>query len=152
MKLSLLSVSIRALVLAMVLSWPALSLAAQPPGAKSAPTNSAAVVEIAKSVFIIPSGPKEGRNPFFPRSKAEMPVVKSKEAVVDTTSLVLNGLTGPPKRMAMINGRTLEVGETAELKLRDGRKLAVECLEIRDDMAILKVGNERKELRLRSGI
>ncbi len=67
-------------------------------------------------------------------------------------SLVLNGITGPPRRTAMINGRTLEAGEDAEVKDHNGSKTRIKCLEIKDDSAIIEIisTGERKELRLRS--
>src|ERR1051326_4155852 len=83
-------------------------------------------VPIPQSVFVIPSQPSEGRNPFFPQSRmgfqATPPSTKPHENVIDTSSFVLNGITSPPKRTAMINGRTFEVGEAGEVKLPSGAK------------------------------
>jgi hypothetical protein len=105
-----------------------------------------------QSVFEIPASPKDGRNPFFPRSKSEAPVVAQKAAVIETGSFVLNGITSPPKRTAMINGRTFEVGEAGEVKFQNGARVLITCIEIRDDAAVIKVGDQRRELRMRAGI
>ncbi len=118
-------------------------------------TNAVAVVaepEIPKSVFIYPRTPKDGRNPFFPDSNTGMEQPKAKEAAVDPMSLVLNGITSPPRRTAMINGRTFEPGESGEIRLPGGKKLLITCYEIREGSAVITIGNERRELRLRSGI
>ena len=105
-----------------------------------------------QSVFVIPASPTDGRNPFFPSSKPQAPVVAQKAAVIETGSFVLNGITSPPKRTAMINGRTFEVGEAGEVKFQNGARVLITCLEIRDDTAIIKVGDQRRELRMRAGI
>ena len=93
-----------------------------------------------QSVFEIPASPKDGRNPFFPRSKTEAPVVAQKAAVVESVSFVLNGITSPPKRTAMINGRTFEVGEAGEVKFANGMRVSIRCVEIRDDAATIEAG------------
>src|SRR5437588_4452350 len=68
-------------------------------------------VPLPQSVFNTPSQPSEGRNPFFPQSTVRVVVpTVTKEHPLDTTLFVLNGITSPPKRMAMINGRTFEPG------------------------------------------
>jgi hypothetical protein len=117
----------------------------------SADTSIEVAFQVPQSVFVIPASPREGRNPFFPRSKTEAPVIKRPDAV-ENYPIVLNGITSLPKRMAMINGRTFESGETGDIKLQDGTKVSVQCLEIRDDSAIIVVGTLRRELRLRNGI
>ncbi len=101
-------------------------------------------------MFVIPSSPKDGRNPFFPQSRIDAP--KPKDAPADFSGIVLNGITSPPKRTAMINGRTFEQGESAEIKFSNGVKLLIKCEEIRTDSAIISVEGQRRELRLRFGL
>src|SRR5437868_15323343 len=62
-------------------------------------------VPLPQSIFNVPSQPSEGRNPFFPQStvRVVVPTKLSRENPVDTTLFVLNGITSPPKRTAMIN-------------------------------------------------
>ena len=107
---------------------------------------------VPQSVFVIPATPKDGRNPFFSRLKSEAPVVAQKATAIETVTFVLNGITSPPKRTAMINGRTFEVGETGEVKFPNGMRISIRCLEIRDDAAIILVADQRRELRMRAGI
>ena len=88
----------------------------------SATTNATApaVIEIPKSVFVVPANAKEGQDPFFPAVQEEKVASNDQKAPrVDISALVLNGITSPPKRMAMINGRTFEPGETGEVKSPD---------------------------------
>ena len=110
-------------------------------------------VAIPQSVFAVPAQPSEGRNPFFPQS-ASRPVVPTpnKPDQVDTTSIVLNGITSPPKRTAMINGRTFEPGEEGEVRLPSGNKMLIKVEEIKAESAIILVGGQRRELRLRAGV
>jgi hypothetical protein len=122
------------------------------PGAdRTVPTVS--LVEIPQSVFLIPSNPRDGRNPFFPQSVVAAPVVTWKpNSPVDLSSFVLNGITSPPKRTAMINGRTFEAGEEGEVKLASGGKALIKCEAIRADSAVIVVNGQRRELRLRLGL
>jgi len=141
----------------------ALSLAAaekKTTDAAAKPTAQASAVKIAsKAVTDVPI-PKStfeittaARNPFFPNAGQQTTAKvitpdpnppKPQEAV-----LVLNGLTGPPKRTAMINGRTFEAGEEGEVRLPSGSKQLVKCEEIKDSSVIILVAGQRRELRLR---
>jgi len=113
----------------------------------------ASAPEIPKSVFNIPANAREGRNPFFPNSVTEKKPVKASPDVLDASSIVLNGITSPPKRTAMINGQTFEEGESGDIKLSNGARLPIKCLEIRADSALIDVkGSQKRELRLRNGI
>ena len=108
---------------------------------------------IPQSVFTIPATPKDGRNPFFPQSAQALPQINKPNSPIDTSALVLNGITpNGPRRTAMINSRTFEVGEEAEIKLPSGNKVMIKCLEIHEDGALIEVGGQRRELRMRGGL
>jgi hypothetical protein len=148
--------SARLLVLALV----AMGLGAQAaPGnpAKTAPepsgSSTAVQAEIPQSVFIIPVTAKEGRNPFFPHSIAEAPVATPRATVLDTSGVVLNGVTSRPTPMVMINGVTFVKGEEHEIRLPSGARVKVRCDEIREDSALVLVnGVLARELRMRAGL
>ncbi len=111
--------------------------------------------EIPLSVFVVANSPKEGRNPFFPQSVVVPPPAapeKPKEPSLDTSAFVLNGITSPPKRTAMINGRTFEEGEEGEVRLPTGSKTMIRCAEIKSDSAVIIINGQRRELRMRMGI
>jgi hypothetical protein len=107
-------------------------------------------VPIPPSVFIIPTTPGNGRNPFFPNSRRYDP--KPNANPIDANAIVLNGITSPPKPTAMINGRTFEEGETGDIKLRNGSRLAIVCVEIGLNSAVVEVNGQKRELHLRAGI
>jgi hypothetical protein len=124
-----------------------------PATSRTSAVPSVTLVEIPKSLFEVPANPRDGRNPFFPQSIPAAPVVPvNPNAPLDFSSFVLNGITSPPKRTAMINGRTFEAGEEGEVKLASGGKAMIKCEQIRADSAVIIVNGQRRELRLRFGL
>jgi hypothetical protein len=124
------------------------------PAADKAPARAVAdpvSAAIPQSVFTVPANAAEGVNPFFPNSRLTpdpLPVKPTTQEVI----FVLNGITSPPKRTAMINGRTFEVGEEGEVRLTGGAKALIKCTEIGDSKAIILYNGQRRELRLRAGL
>lgn len=109
-------------------------------------------IAMPQSVFTVPSQSSPARNPFFPQSTVvafKQPPVKKPD---DISSLLLDGITSPPRRTAMINGRTFEIGEAGEVKPRAGGKVWMKCIEIKSDSAVIEVDGQRHELRLRPGV
>jgi hypothetical protein len=101
----------------------------------------------------VATSPKQGRNPFFPRSTfANTSTTTNRPPPIDTSGVVLNGLTSPPRVSAMINGRTFEPGETGEIRLNNGAKVMVRCLEIKADAVVAMIGSQRCELHLRRAL
>jgi hypothetical protein len=126
--------------------------AAKPPAAIAAGASSAqlpAEDAIPKSVFQTPPNPAQGWNPFFPNSAAFSPSPVPPPTNAPDAVLVLNGINGATKRLAMINGRTFEAGEEGEVRLPSGSKILVKCVEVRDRSVIIQVGGQRRELKLR---
>jgi hypothetical protein len=129
---------------------------APPPAA----TNAAPVqAEIPKSVFLIPSRPEEGKDPFFPRSTRlfATAVVKTNPQPTTTPApapvveLRLNGISGAADhRLAIINNQTFEVNEEGEVPTNPGRA-RIRCLEINADSVTVQVGGVQRVLHLRPG-
>jgi hypothetical protein len=124
-----------------------------PAGKSSVAAATNATQEIPKSVFTIPNAGGVARDPFFPTR-----IIQGEVATVQPTNsrpstlgcLTLKGLSGAPSSpLAMINGRTMARGEDAEINTDCGR-LLVHCVDITTNSAIVEVGGERRELRLRS--
>jgi len=111
--------------------------------------------EIPQSVFTIPATSGVARDPFFPSRIIQAQVAKpaatnATARVASLSCLVLKGLSGTPSNpLAMVNGRTMARGEDAEIVTDCGR-LLVHCVDITTNSAIVEVGGERRELRLRS--
>ncbi len=141
----------------LLMTLPAVTAQRTPPPTVSPPASTNQLQEIPKSIFVVPATPKEGRNPFFPNSAPQpVPVDLTKGPNTPSSDIwrliVLNGITSPPKRTAMINGRTFEQGESGEVKLPNGMKVLLKCEEIRADSAVIILDNQRRELRLRFGL
>lgn len=80
-----------------------------------------------------------GRDPFFPNSTRRVPKVK-KVAPTETAPGKAEDLEGPDLSLfqlkgsfgdvALINGKTIEVGETAVIKTARGEEFTVECIKV----------------------
>lgn len=125
---------------------------AKAPAKKAAAPPKPLEIVATKSVFSVPTNPKDGRNPFYPKSQIAATVPKESVKSIEISAFVLNGITGPPRRSAMINGRTFLPGEEGEVRLQNGAKVLIKCTEIRDESAIITVGGTQRELRMRMGI
>ena len=140
--------AVTALSVATVNSAPA----AKTPDAKAPAAE--AEVQIPKSVFTVPNTAGVARDPFYPnriiQAEVSKPTTNAAPRVASLSCLVLKGLSGTPSSpLAMVNGRTMARGEDAEIVTECGR-LLVHCVDITTNSAIVEVGGERRELRLRS--
>lgn len=96
------------------------------------PEEAAVTATIPQSVFVIPSTEKEGKDPFFPRSKRlfATPVVPvPTNQVVTLGDLTIAGISSGEKPLVIINNVTFGVGDTAEI-ISGGRRISIQCLEI----------------------
>jgi hypothetical protein len=149
------------LLLAAALLSPAFAAhAAKPPagasGRTKAATNAVPVEpEPAKSVFVIPSSSKEGKDPFFPQSsrlnKAPVATKGTTNLPQTAVDLQLKGISGGAnRRLAIINNRTFETGEEGEVTSGAG-VVRITCQEIKDDSVRVLLNGRDRTLRLRSG-
>ena len=108
-----------------------------------------------RSVFIVPTDPKQGRDPFFPESQRFQSASSTNNVqpapAGSTAALLLQGISGTSeRRLAIVNGHTLAEGEETEVSV-NGARLRFRCLEIKTDSVVIEIGTERRELRLRAG-
>jgi hypothetical protein len=124
-----------------------------PAPAKSQPAATNSVIEIPKSQFTIPTTVADGRDPFFPNSsRLAAKAVTGKAPAAPTVTLVLQGISGTEaKRFALISGRTMVVGEEADIAV-DKSRVRVRCLDIREDSVVVDVDGKQQELKLRPGL
>jgi len=139
-----------------LLAMASLANAAASPSAKESKSN-AADAGPPKSVFVMPTGPQEGRDPFFPKSQRPYinatPVVPTltnpQPAAPITYDLKLNGISGTAERpLAIINGKTFEKGEEAEVRMGLAR-VNIPVIEITSNTATVQVGAQQQVLRMR---
>jgi hypothetical protein len=103
---------------------------------------------VPRSIFVIPTNPQEGRDPFFPNSTRPYEnAPASKKSVGDVSSLVLKGISGPPDhRLAIINNRTLAVGDEQDLTTPQGR-IHIRCVEIKANSVVIESSGQNHELK-----
>jgi hypothetical protein len=116
---------------------------------------SPAQLELPKSVFIIPTAPQEGKDPFFPLSMRlfASAVVKTDghPAAPPVVELKLNGISGTvDHRLAIVNNRTFEAEEEGAVSTSSGR-VPIRCLEIKPDSVRVLVNGLERTLHLRPG-
>jgi len=111
------------------------------PAPQSNPTNAN------RSIFIIPSNPREGRDPFFPDSTRPYKLaVTASPRAADVTSLVVKGFSGSmDHRFVIINNHTFAVGDEGDVVTSGGR-IHLSCIEIKTNSVVIEVGGQRHEL------
>ena len=120
----------------------ALPLVAAPAGqSQSARTNSI------RSVFILPTSPAQGRDPFFPKSNRPYEAAMTATNMpVEVTSLVVKGVSGSSdRRLVIINNHTFATGDIADVITDQGR-IRVHCVEIKPRSVIIEVRGQYHEL------
>jgi len=128
--------------LALVMVLPAAAAPAAPAPAPAAPE------VVIRSVFVLPTNPSEGRDPFFPNSTRPYEVAMAgKPHVGDVSSLVLKGISGSAdNRLAIINNHTFGVGDEQDLVTPQGR-IHVRCVQIKNDTVVIESAGQRHELK-----
>jgi hypothetical protein len=97
-----------------------------------------------KSVFVMPAGPKEGRDPFFPDSLRPYDIATQNSRPV--LSLHIKGFLGKPGHpLVIINNHTFAEGDEQEVSTPSG-PVEVRCVAIRGDSAIVEAGGQREVL------
>src|ERR1019366_9551834 len=141
----------------LVMAFPCLAAQTQtkaPSGLAPAATNALPLMpQIPQSLFIIPTTPPEGKDPFFPGSTRifnDVVVTTKLQPPVVVWELKLNGMSGPADhRLSIINNHTFETGEEGEVVSNVGRSRII-CKDIKADSVRVLISGEERILRLRS--
>jgi hypothetical protein len=116
-------------------------------------TNAApAKPEAPRSVFVIPATSQEGKDPFFPESTRQRPVMRATATNLPPVvpELELKGVSGAAnRRLAIINNRTFESGEVGEVICNAGR-VRVTCMDIKADSVQVIINGQERVLHLHS--
>lgn len=88
--------------------------------------------EIPKSVFTLPTGPQEGRDPFFPDSQRPYISNPAKSTVAPSLGelTIKSILPSGNRAFAIINNHTFAPGDDGVVTLKDGRRLTIHCSDI----------------------
>lgn len=88
----------------------------------------------AKSVFVIPNSPKEGRDPFFPNSNRPYESSPAAKTVNNAMLHTLKVKSIQPGRngqvFAIINNHAFAPGEEGSVINDEGQRINIRCLEI----------------------
>ena len=127
-------------------------------GSPATPAATPAESEIPQSVFIVPTSPSEGRDPFFPRTIRLFAGTRPASNINVRTNppsfaveLALKGISGTRERpLAIINNQTFAPGEEGDV-VTGTRRVRIRCVEINvpAETVVIQIGNERRELRLK---
>jgi len=124
-----------------------------PAGDVNAPGDEPAETPGHASTFALPQTLDQGRDPFFPTSTRFFAMSRpQKTQAPGPAKLELKGISGTPDRpLAIINNRTLGVGEAQDVTTSEGR-VRVYCLAIDGMKVTVRAQGQTRELMLRKGI
>ena len=115
----------------------------------SAATNAAAAnaapVELTIPVSVFNLTNKVVKDPFFPntlRTPVPVIVLQSNTFTVSASCFALKAIAGTPdQRLALINNRTVAVGEPVEISTPQCGKLKIVCTQIKDVSVVIRISN-----------
>ena len=103
-----------------------------------------------RSVFVMPTSPTEGRDPFFPQSTRVYEVANASAPVAahvdEITTLKVKGyIIVNGQAMVTINNHSFMVGDEGDVLTSNGR-VHIRCLAIRGGTAVIEAGGQRIDL------
>lgn len=103
-----------------------------------------------RSVFVMPTNSREGRDPFYPESLRpyEAAAAAASGGVVESSALICKGVLGTPGHfVAIINNHAFAVGDEGEVKTK-GTPIRIRCVEIRNNLVVIEINGQRRELMI----
>lgn len=103
-----------------------------------------------RSVFAMPTSPREGRDPFFPESKRpyeDATPAKPTQTVVVNAFTVNGQSVEHGQTMVIINNHTFAVGEEGDV-LTPGGRTHLRLIEVRNGVAVIESNGTRRELKI----
>lgn len=116
-------------------------------------TGSLAVAQVdtnapVKSVFVLPTNPNEGRDPFFPNSMRPYQDAAPVQRAVDLTSLEIKGYSEiAGHRYVIINNHTFAEGDEGDVITHGGR-VHIRCLAVSAQSVLVESNGARHLLKL----
>ena len=121
--------------------WTCVAGAAWPLAAAPADTNAPA-----KSVFVLPTNPNEGRDPFFPNSMRPYEDFAPKHTV-DVADIQIKGFSEiAGHRYVIINNHTFGEGDEGDV-LTAGGRVHIHCLSVGMDTVLVESNGSHHLLR-----
>lgn len=102
----------------------------------------------ARSVFVMPTNLREGRDPFYPESLRPFEDAVATKHAVDINAFSVKGISIVRGRaMAIINNHTFAVGDEGDVLTASGR-VHLRCAEIRANTVVIEANGSKHELTL----
>jgi hypothetical protein len=102
----------------------------------------------ARSVFVMPAGVRDGRDPFYPESARPYEDAVAAKHTLDSSAFSVKGESIEHGRaMVIINNHTFAIGDEGDVLTTSGR-VHVRLVEIRANMAVIEVNGSRRELTI----
>ena len=103
------------------------------------------------SIFVMPAGTKDGRDPFFPESTRAfeaMIAATQTNRTAEITSLKVPGISGTAGNLlAIINNHTFAVGDEGDV-LTPAGKIHLKCLQIAPTYVVVEVNGTTHRINL----
>jgi hypothetical protein len=147
-----LSIFSGAVLAAVCLNFPsntalAAATAATPAKGGSATNSTAAELPVPLSVF--DAGATPTKDPFFPLSTRQpFPQISTNAPAFSASCLTLKGISGAANgRLAIINNRTVAVGEDTEVTTSSG-KVRIRCVEIKENSVMVRIAGQSEVMEV----
>jgi hypothetical protein len=96
-------------------------------------------------VFIMPSSPQEGRDPFYPESTRPY-ITSVAHKILPVADLTIHGFSGTAdNRTVIINNHSFGVGDEGDVITPSGRA-HLRCLAINNNTVVIECDHQRREL------
>lgn len=103
------------------------------------------------SIFVMPAGTKDGRDPFFPESTRAfeaMMAATQTNRTAEITSLKVPGISGTAGNLlAIINNHTFAIGDEGDVITPAG-KIHLKCLQIAPTYVVVEVNGTTHRINL----
>jgi hypothetical protein len=109
-------------------------------------TSTNAIPVTIPSVFVLPSSPQEGRDPFYPESTRPYITAMATKTVTVAATLTIRGFSGTADdRTVIINNHSFGVGDEGDVSTPTGR-VHLRCLAINSNSVVVECDHQRREL------
>jgi hypothetical protein len=115
-----------------------------------AQTKPPAATKLFESVFIIPTSPKDGHDPFYPDSIRTLETKSANNNTFEIGSLKFLGLSGTPGNyFAIINNHTFTIGDGGDVVTPSGR-VHLRCVGISETAVMVEINGQVYRVPLNS--
>lgn len=102
----------------------------------------------ARSVFVQPANPREGRDPFFPDSTRPYEGTSTGKHVDETTPFTFKGISiEHGHAMVIINNHTFGLGDEGDV-LTAGGRVHIRLAEIRTNSVVIEANGAKREIMI----